>query len=133
LRQDAGGSAAVDASSLVIVSQSLVAIHDWTFLLGPGFIVGIGNGLILGYLMYRSALVPRPLAIFGLIGGPLLCAAGVAVLFDAFEAGSAAQFIATIPEIIWEGSLGLYLTFKGFKRSRITDELLTDGLLTEYA
>ncbi len=126
LRQDAGGSAAVDASSLVIVSQSLVAIHDWTFLLGPGFIVGIGNGLILGYLMYRSGLVPRPMAMFGLIGGPLLCAAGVAVLFDAFEAGSAPQFIATIPEIIWEGSLGLYLTFKGFNRSRITDELLNE-------
>ena len=40
--------------------------------LGPGFIVGWGNGLILGYLMYRSGLVPRPMAMLGLIAGPVL-------------------------------------------------------------
>jgi Domain of unknown function (DUF4386) len=59
LRQDlaeAGG----DSGSFVTVGRSLVAIHDWTFLLGPGFVVGVGNGLILGYLMYRSGLVPLP-------------------------------------------------------------------------
>ena len=55
LRQDASGA---DASSLVVAGRSLVAVHDWTFLLGPGFIVGIGNGLLLGYLMYTSGLVP---------------------------------------------------------------------------
>ena len=47
------------------LGKSLVAIHDWTFLLGPGFIVGIGNGLLLGYLMYRSGLVPRRMAMLG--------------------------------------------------------------------
>src|SRR3954449_9256395 len=111
LRQDPG-SASDD--TLVALGQSLVAVHDATFLLGPGFVVGVGNGLILGYLMYRSALVPRRMAWFGLIGGPLVCISGIAVMFAAFEAGSAPQGIATIPEIIWEAFLGLYLTFKGF-------------------
>jgi hypothetical protein len=60
----------------VTVGRSLVAIHDWTFLLGPSFIVGVGNGLILGWLMYRSGLVPRPMALLGLIAGPVLCAGG---------------------------------------------------------
>jgi hypothetical protein len=60
----------------VTAGRSLVAIHDWTFLLGPGFIVGVGNGLILGYLMYRSGLVPRGMAMLGLIAGPVLCAGG---------------------------------------------------------
>jgi Domain of unknown function (DUF4386) len=60
LRQDFAGAAGGDASSFVTAGKSLVAVHDWTFLLGPGFIVGVGNGLILGWLMYRSGLVPRP-------------------------------------------------------------------------
>jgi hypothetical protein len=84
LRQEAAGA---DAGSLVAVGQSLVALHDWMFLLGPGFVVGIGNGLMLGYLMYKSALVPRAMAVLGLIGGPLNTASGTAVLFGVIEAG----------------------------------------------
>jgi uncharacterized protein DUF4386 len=118
LRQAA--AAGVDARSLVAVGASLVAIHDWTFLLGPGFVVGIGNGLLLGYLMYRSGLVPRRLALLGLVGGPLIIASGTAILFGLFEAGSVWQGIATIPEFLWEASLGLWLTFKGFSASPIT-------------
>ena len=101
------------------LGKALVAIHDWTFLLGPGFIVGVGNGLLLGYLMYRSGLVPRGMAMLGLIGGPLICASGILVLFDVIDAGSAVQAIATIPEFIWELSLGIYLIVKGFKPSPI--------------
>jgi hypothetical protein len=118
LRQAA--AAGGDAGSLVAVGASLVAIHDWTFLLGPGFVVGIGNGLLLGYLMYRSGLVPRRMAVLGLVGGPLIIASGTAVLFGAFEAGSVWQGIATIPEFLWEASLGLWLIFKGFNASPIT-------------
>jgi hypothetical protein len=76
LRQNLAKAGGGDPGSFVTVGRSLVAIHDWTFLLGPGFIVGVGNGLILGYLMYRSGLVPRGMAVLGLIAGPVLCAAG---------------------------------------------------------
>jgi len=115
LREDVVGGA--DAA----LGQSLVAIHDWAFLLGPGFFAGFANGLILGYLMYRSGLVPRGMAILGLIGGPLVMASGIAILFDVFEAGSSAQAIATIPEFIWELSLGIYLIVKGFRPSPILE------------
>jgi hypothetical protein len=126
LRQDAAGA---DPDSLVVLGQSLVAIHDWTFLLGPGFVVGVGNGLLLGYLMYRSGLVPRRMAVLGLVGGPLVCASGIAVMFGALEPGSAGQFIATIPEIAWEASLGIYLIAKGFKASsRVLDETRHAGV-----
>src|SRR4029077_18902098 len=54
LRQTA---TAADAGSLLRIARALHAIHDWTFLLGPGFADGVGTGLILGYLMYRSGLV----------------------------------------------------------------------------
>ncbi len=115
LRQEAAGA---DAGSLVAVGQSLVAIHDWTFLLGPGFVVGIGNGLLLGYLMYRSGLVPRPMAVLGLIAGPVLCAGGIAALFDVIEPDSALKALAAAPEFfVWELSLGIYIIVKGFKPS----------------
>lgn len=65
--------------------------------------------------MYRSGLVPRQMAMVGLIGGSLLTVAFVCVLFDVFEAGSSLQGLFTLPEFVWELFLGIYLTFKGFK------------------
>ena len=101
LRQDLAGTAGADAASLDTVGRPLVAVHDWTFLLGPGWVVGVGNGL-LGYLMFRSGLVPRGMAMLGLIGGPLIILSGIAMLFDVIEPGSSAQVIATIAEFFWE-------------------------------
>jgi hypothetical protein len=120
LRQGGAGAGGADAAARVTVGTSLVAVHDWTFLLGPGFLDGLGTGLLLGYLMYKSGLMPRGLALLGLIGGPLLMASGIAVLFGVFKAGSSWQAIATIPEFLWELSFGIYLTVKGFKPSPIT-------------
>jgi hypothetical protein len=120
LRQEA--TAGADAASLVAIGESLVALHNWTRLLGPGFFVGVGNGLILGYLMYRSALVPRGMAMLGLIGGPLVSASGAAVLIGVIEVGGVVQGIATIPEFFWELSLGIWLTVKGFNPSVIASE-----------
>jgi Domain of unknown function (DUF4386) len=74
LRQDSP-----DAADLAV---SLAALKDWTFLFGPGFIVPFGNGLILGYLMYKSGLVPRRMAWLGLIGGPLLLISSIGTLVD---------------------------------------------------
>jgi len=108
LRQDDPG-----ASALAV---SFAALKDWTFLLGPGFIVGWGNGLILGYLMYSSRLVPRGMAMLGLIGGPLIILSGTGVLLDVWDAGGAVQALATIPEFLWELSLGIYCAVKGFRR-----------------
>jgi Domain of unknown function (DUF4386) len=119
LRQGAAGA---DAASLTVVGQALVAIHGWTFRLGPNFVVGVGNGLMLGYLMYRSGLVPRPMAMLGLIAGALLCASGIAMLFGVIELGSAAHTLAAMPEFFWELSLGIYLTVWGFRRSAATSQ-----------
>jgi hypothetical protein len=127
LRQDFPEDAKGFESSFMTAGQSLVAAHDWTFLLGPGFVVGVGNGLILGYLMYTSGLVPRAMAMLGLIGGPLIIISGTLVLFDVIEPGGAVQGIATIPEFFWELSLGLYLTLKGFKAAPIISADYSDA------
>jgi Domain of unknown function (DUF4386) len=99
------------------VAYTLAAIKDWTFLLGPGWVVGWGNGLILGYLMYRSALVPPRVAWLGLVGGPLIIISGTLVMFGVDHPSGSLQGIATIPEAVWELFLGLYCTFKGFRPS----------------
>jgi hypothetical protein len=100
------------------VAYTLAAIKDWTFLLGPGWVVGWGNGLILGYLMYRSQLVPRRMCWLGLIGGPLIIITGTAILFSGNDPSSglrSVQSIATIPEFLWELFLGVYCAWKGFR------------------
>jgi uncharacterized protein DUF4386 len=120
--QDLAGPAGADAALLVTAGKLLVALHDWTFLFGPGILAGVGNGMLLGYLMYRSALVPRGMAVLGLIGGPVLVAAAVAILFGVIEAGSVWQVIATAPEFFWELSLGIWLIVKGFNPSVLASE-----------
>jgi gamma-glutamyltranspeptidase len=95
--------------------------------LGPGFVVGIGNGLILGYLMYRSALVPRGMAVLGLVGGPLIIASGAAVVLGVIEAGGLLQTIAALPEFLWELSLGIWLTVRGFNPSALASLLRDSG------
>ena len=100
------------------VAYTLAAIKDWTFLLGPGWVVGWGNGLILGYLMYRSQLVPRAWCWLGLVGGPLIIITGTAILFAGNNPSSglrSVQSIATIPEFAWELFLGVYCAWKGFR------------------
>jgi hypothetical protein len=113
LRQEDAGAA--EGS----IAYTLAAIKDWTFILGPGWVVGWGNGLILGYLMYRSGLVPRQMAILGLVAGPLIVASGTAVMFGVDNPGGTLQSIPAIPEFLWELLLGIYCTVKGFRPSAV--------------
>jgi len=127
LREDLVGHAA--AGSLDLAGQSLVAFHDWTFLFGPAFCAGLGNGLILGYLMYRSGLVPPRMALIGVIGGPLSVVGATFVLFGAWEQTDPAQFLFTLPEIVWEASLTIYMLWKGFRPSPILDDAKYGGTM----
>ena len=108
LRQDSP-----DAADLAV---SLAALKDWTFLFGPGLIVPFGNGLILGYLMYKSRLVPRWMPWLGLIGGPLLLIGSIGTLFDWWNAGTTVPALLVIPEFLWELFLGIYASVWGFRK-----------------
>ena len=100
-----------DAADLAV---SLAALKDWTFLFGPGLVVPFGNGLILGYLMYRSGLVPPRMAWLGMIGGPLLLLGNIGVLFDLWDQDSAVSLLV-VPEFMWEAFLGVYCAIWGFR------------------
>jgi Domain of unknown function (DUF4386) len=113
LRQAGAGADAL------VASQTLVAVYDWTFLFGPGFMACV-NALLLGSLLYRSGLVPRIIPLVGLLGAPLLFASDLAVMFGIWEQMSLPAGIATVPIALWEVSLGVWLVVKGFKPSPIT-------------
>jgi hypothetical protein len=110
------GAAGADAASLVPLGRALVAVRDSAHLLGPGVIPGL-NAVLLGYLMYRSRLVPRLIPAMGLIGAPLFLVAITASILGFREQVSVLYGIAVIPIALWELSLGLWLTFKGFNPS----------------
>jgi hypothetical protein len=118
LRQEFAGVAGAEAASLVEDGRSLVAIHDWTFLLGPGLMPGL-NDIMLGYLLYASRLVPRALALLGIVAGPVHFASFVAVLLGVIEAGSVGQVIASIPVAAFEVILGIWLIVRGFNPSAV--------------
>ncbi|MDQ0240282.1 MULTISPECIES: DUF4386 domain-containing protein [Arthrobacter] len=114
LRQNGGADPA-----LVPVGQALVAVRDWTFILGPSLVPGV-SGLLLGYLMYRSGLVPRIIPLLGLIGGPLLLSSTISTMFGINQGISVWSGLATLPIFVWELSLGIWMAVKGFRPSPIT-------------
>ena len=116
LRQDLAGAAGTDAAALATTGHALVAAYDWALLLGPGVMPAV-NALLLGYLMYRSGLVPRLIPTMGLIGAPLLLASSITTMFGHNDQVSVLSVIAVIPIFFWELSLGLYMLVKGFKPS----------------
>ena len=117
LQQDLGAAAgAADAPSLLTTGASLSATYKWTFLVGQTLMPVI-NALLLGTLLLRSGLVPRALPMLGLIGAPILLVSVLLQLFGVIENVSAVSLLLVLPIFVWEFSLGLYLTFKGFKSS----------------
>lgn len=119
LRQDVGGSQDAPAG-LVAVSQALVDVRDWTFLFGPGVMPAV-NAAFLATVLYRAGLVPRVLPVLGLIGAPLLVTKTVVVIFGGIEDMSGTAMLMALPIAAWELGLGLWLTFKGFRPSRVLE------------
>jgi hypothetical protein len=121
LRQDLAGATGAEAATLLSIGTALVAVHDWTFLLGPGIMACV-NALFIGSVMYRSGLVPRIIPIVGLIGAPLLFASCTATVFGVYDQVSAPAMIAVLPIALWEFSFGVWMTFKGFNTSAMATE-----------
>jgi hypothetical protein len=118
LRDHPAASIGAGSGSLVIAGQTLVAIHDWTFVMGPGFCVGV-NDLLLGYLMYTTGLMPPRLAMVGLVGGPLIFVSKILVVFGVFDVYSSAAGIFAIPVFVFEASFAIYLIVRGFRASPV--------------
>jgi hypothetical protein len=126
LRQGIGTATGLDPASLITTGASLVSVYNGTLLLGQTLMPCM-SAILLGTLMYRSRLVPRAIPLLGLIGAPLLITSTIAVFFGVIPQLSAWSAIATLPVALWEFSLGLWLTFKGFKPAPITAGMTAVG------
>jgi hypothetical protein len=113
LREAGAGNGAL------VTGQTLAILYDRINLLSQSLMPAV-NDLLLGYLLYKSRLVPRVLPVLAFIGAPLLLVSDAAVLFGVVERVSALPAIATLPVALFEFSLGVYLTVKGFRPSPIT-------------
>jgi hypothetical protein len=122
LKHDSAGATGADAAALVTTGKSLVAFHNWTFVLGQSLMPGV-NALLLGTLLYRSRLVPRVIPLVGLIGAPLLLTSVAATIFGLWGQTSPVGLIAGFLVALWELSLGVWLVVKGFNPSAITADI----------
>ena len=117
LRQIGAGNGAL------ITGQTLAILYDRIFLLSQS-LMPVVNDLLLGFLLYKSRLVPRVLPVLAFIGAPLLLASWFGVLFGVWEQRSTVTALAALPVALFEFSLGVYLTVKGFKPSPITADMV---------
>lgn len=118
LRDDGVGVGAGDEFSLVTAGRALVAVHDWTFLLGQS-LMPVVNALCLGYALLRSGLVPRIIPVVGLAGAPLLLASDIAIFWGVYAQDTAPAALAALPIAVWEFTLGLWLLVKGVRDPRL--------------
>jgi hypothetical protein len=115
LRTDVAGAAGIDSNSLITTGHSLVANYNRTFLVSQS-LMPVFNDLLLGYLLYRSGLVPRILPIIAFVGAPLQFASFIAIFFGAYTSTSPLAALAALPVAVFEFGLGVYLIVKGFRR-----------------
>jgi Domain of unknown function (DUF4386) len=124
LRQTGAGAGAL------VTSHTLVVMYNRTFLIGQSFMPAVDD-LLLGYLLYKSRLVPRVLPIIAFIGAPLLLASFIAVLFGLWGQTSAPAALSALPVALFEFSFGVYLIVKGFKPSPILNSETRDADLNQ--
>ena len=111
--RDAAANAS-DPATMTAIGQTLVDVRTGAHIMGPGLMPAF-NACLLGYLMLRSGLVPRWMPILGLVGAPLLFSSSLGTLFGVNDPMSVWTGVATIPIFVWELSIGLYMTFRGFR------------------
>ena len=107
LRQAGAGADAL------VTSHALAALYDRIFLLGQSFMPAICD-LLLGFLLYKSRLVPRGLSLIGIVGGPVLLVGYLAVLFGVIGQHGSLAGLSALLVAVFEFSLGVWLIVKGF-------------------
>lgn len=110
-----------DASAYHAAGTLLLAVKTWSFMLGPLLFLGV-NTLMYSYLLYKSKLVPRPLAVLGLTGATLVLGVALLVLFGLTTQASVSAVLLAMPIAVYEMILAVWLIVKGFNPSAITSE-----------
>jgi hypothetical protein len=120
LRQQFAAGMALDPAALQVSARALIAVHDWTFMLGPNFMLGI-NTLMYSSVLYQTRLIPRPLATLGVIAAPCVFTAAVLELFGIIAQLSAWGAVLALPVAIFEISFAVYLIARGFRPAALAE------------
>jgi hypothetical protein len=102
----------VDASTSQSLGPILKALHDLAIVVL--YLVTSVGGTILAVLLYRSQLVPRWIAVLGLIGYPVLLVGCVLDMFEVTDVTKGAGLLAIAPGGLFELILPIWLLAKGF-------------------
>ncbi|MEW9053034.1 MAG: DUF4386 domain-containing protein [Neobacillus sp.] len=113
LSQEFVAAGAPDPSSYHSSGIILKAIHDWTFLLGPLFMLGI-NTVMYSYIFYKTRLVPRFISLLGMTGALSVFVCSFFVMFGIFPQISFWGAILAVPVAAYEMILAVWLIVKGF-------------------
>lgn len=122
LSRDFTAAGAADAASFHAAGTALKAIHDWTFMLGPNFMLGI-NTMMYSWIFYQSRLVPRFIPMLGMTGSVLILLSALLVMFGVIEQVSAWGALLALPIFANEMILAVWLILKGFHPSAVHGSL----------
>ena len=118
LQQHFAGATGAQEQALGVTGEALVGMRQWTFLLGPTLMAGV-NDLLLGYLLYRSRLVPRAISTIGLVGGPISLMSASVIILGGWTQLSTVGVLLALPVAVFEFSVGVYLTVRGFRPAAV--------------
>ncbi|MGG1550978.1 DUF4386 domain-containing protein [Paenibacillus ferrarius] len=116
LSQDYVAAGAPDIASYRVSGTLLKAVHEYTFLLGPNFFLGI-NTMMYSYIFYKSKLVPRFIPLLGLTGSVLILLAALLEMFGVINQVSTWGAVLALPIFANEMTLAVWLIVKGFNGS----------------
>lgn len=121
LSREFAAAADPDIASFQASGILLKAVHDWTFLLGPLFMLGI-NTMMYSYIFYKTKLVPRFIPILGMTGATLVFICALLVMFGVIQQVSVWGAILALPVAANEMILAVWLIVKGFNLSALSSE-----------
>jgi hypothetical protein len=130
--RDFAGSPAPDAAAFRATGTALLAVREWTFILGPNLLLGV-NTLLYSYVLFRTRLVPRPIAALGLIGAALIPLAGVLLMFGVLQPMTPGVLLLAAPVGVYEMVLAVWLIAKGFNAAAITPAPATVAMVAPQA
>lgn len=95
------------------VGFAFISLHNWTFILGPNFMLAI-NTFLYSYTFFKTGLVPKGLSLLGLTAACLIMLAAILELFGIIYQISVWGILLAFPIALYEMSLSVWLIVKGF-------------------
>ncbi|AXI10375.1 DUF4386 family protein [Oceanobacillus sp. 143] len=108
----------IASENLHAAGLMLQSFHRWIMVLGPNLMLGL-NTIMYSYLLFRTGLVPKPLAVFGMGTAVMVFISGLLDMFGIIDSLSAVKGLTALPVGVYEMSLAVWLIVKGFDKQKL--------------